>query len=150
MTKNLNTTKGKTAANTQPSAAPHVSTFSSSPEFLTNIIQKLYTLEKALAVLSLTSPPNVSNSPKRKFRKVIYMPSVHAESQGTPTPPNYTPSQTTNVTLDSVSDVTSQFNDHFGDQTKLENWQKLCCELGIFSDDLSSLRKCKKVSHVQC
>jgi len=43
--------------------------------------------------------------------------------------------------------VVQEFNNYFGNQTKLENWQKLCNDLRL-SGDISSITKCKKVSRL--
>ncbi len=41
-------------------------------------------------------------------------------------------------------DVVKEFDDYFGDYSKLSNWQMLCRDLDI-EGDLGSLTKCKNV-----
>ena len=38
----------------------------------------------------------------------------------------------------------TEFDGYFGEDTKLENWQRLCRDVGI-DDDLPSINKCKQV-----
>lgn len=42
--------------------------------------------------------------------------------------------------------VVGRFACYFGEETKLENWQKLCNDLRI-EGDLNSITKCRNVSH---
>lgn len=41
-------------------------------------------------------------------------------------------------------DIVIEFDRYFGEVTKLENWQRLCSDIGL-PDDLTSLTQCKKV-----
>jgi hypothetical protein len=40
--------------------------------------------------------------------------------------------------------IVAEFDRYFGDVSKLENWQRLCADVGI-EDDLPSMNQCKKV-----
>jgi hypothetical protein len=40
--------------------------------------------------------------------------------------------------------IVAEFERYFGEVSKLENWQRLCADVGI-EDDLPSLTQCKKV-----
>jgi len=42
------------------------------------------------------------------------------------------------------NNIVSAFNDYFGNATKLENWQRLCRDIGV-DDELPSITKCKQV-----
>jgi hypothetical protein len=40
--------------------------------------------------------------------------------------------------------IVGEFDRYFGEVSKLENWQRLCVDIGI-EDDLTSIKQCKKV-----
>ena len=42
------------------------------------------------------------------------------------------------------NNIVVSFNNYFGNITRLENWQKLCRDVGL-DNDLSSIAKCKQV-----
>ena len=41
--------------------------------------------------------------------------------------------------------VVREFDNYFGDVSKLANWQRFCKDIGLDIDELTSLSKCKKV-----
>lgn len=41
--------------------------------------------------------------------------------------------------------IAEHFDDYFGEDTLLQNWQKLCRDLGL-QENLPSITKCRKVS----
>ncbi|EHK97163.1 hypothetical protein M7I_7084 [Glarea lozoyensis 74030] len=104
---------------------------------LSNRTQRLYTLEEALKVLSLNTKPDIKTE-----TSVNTKPDVKLESLDST--PIFTPSISTKSAVKPESDVTSEFNDYFGDVSKLENWQNLCYDLDVEDIDLGSLKKCRK------
>ena len=42
------------------------------------------------------------------------------------------------------NNIAGAFNRYFGNATRLENWQRLCRDVGV-KDDLPSITKCKEV-----
>lgn len=55
----------------------------------------------------------------------------------------YTPSESTKP---DAREIRSEFLDYFGGLGELENWQRLCRDLGVNNGDLGSKTKCKKVT----
>ncbi len=45
-------------------------------------------------------------------------------------------------------DIAAEFSRYFGKDTELENWQRLCGDLGL-DDELPSIKKCRKVPSSQ-
>lgn len=43
-------------------------------------------------------------------------------------------------------DIVAEFSAYFGDETKLQNWQRMCQDVGI-EEDLLSITKCKKARY---
>jgi hypothetical protein len=46
--------------------------------------------------------------------------------------------------LNRKRDIVGEFARYFGEESKLANWQRLCCDVGI-EDDLPSVTKCREV-----